>query len=700
MIRDSIQELLEMGPREVLFRSWWEFKMRSGLAARRQQGQRRLATELLRRAENTKLAVDLPWEEPLAVAEVVAPRVPKAAIADLVSQADQATKGKILCFSRWVGDYGQPIDWHRDPITGAHWNPTVHWSKALQDAARVGDVKLTWEIGRFPQAFLTARASAFVPSIAPKFAQSLAEQLCSFEEHNPFEHGVHWHSSQEVAIRLVALLFAYHVFKRMGLVDWRLTDSLRRLACQSGTHIYHHIEYAQESVFNNHLIWEALGLYLAGSLLRDLPEAAPWVKTGKRILDQQAERQIYPDGGYIQQSHNYHRMAVQAYLIAWTLALARNEASESWHRAMLRSLDFLLAHQNPTDGRLPNYGANDGAVPCRLSTCDYADFRPTLQTLSILARGERIYDRGPWDEMPAWLLGVKAVEVPLRKPTMISRSFPFSGHYVLRGQNPDSFAAFRCGTLRHRFSQIDMLHLDVWWRGQNVLVDPGSYLYNGPARWHDHFFRTESHNTLTIDGRDQMLHWRKFKCLYWTRAKLLRFEEQAEWSLCEGEHYGYRRYPGNCVHRRSVLFVKDDLWVVTDHLCGEGWHSIRLHWLGGFASDSERAPNELVLITPRGRFWVSVFGEDGRPLAGDVVVGQEDPPRGWLSRYYGEKTAVPSFVVRREGDLPCMIVSVLCPGRPEVTVAGIKWQVSAPSGRLSFQVEGGRVRAVAMETGS
>ena len=49
---------------------------------------------------------------------------------------------------------------------------------------------------------------------------------------------------------------------------------------------------------------------------------------------------------------------------------------------------------------------------------------------------------------------------------------------------------FRCGTLRDRFSQIDMLHLDVWWRGQNVLVDGGSYLYNGPAAWHEHFMGT------------------------------------------------------------------------------------------------------------------------------------------------------------------------------------------------------------------
>src|SRR5262249_33285953 len=144
-----------------------------------------------------------------------------------------------------------------------------------------------------------------------------------------------------------------------------------------------------------------------------------------------------------------------------------------------------------------------------------------------------------------------------------------------------SFATFRCGSLLDRFSQIDMLHLDVWWRGINVLVDPGSYLYNDRPEWHEHFMRTASHNTIVIDQLDQMLHFRQFKVLYRTRARLLKFEDDERWSLASGEHDGYRRHDGGCIHRRSVLFLKDDLWVVVDHVRGSGRHSVRLHWLGG-----------------------------------------------------------------------------------------------------------------------
>src|SRR5262249_47310417 len=146
-------------------------------------------------------------------------------------------------------------------------------------------------------------------------------------------------------------------------------------------------------------------------------------------------------------------------------------------------------------------------------------------------------------------------------PHRRSVSFARTGYHVLRGRDQASFGAFRCGTLRDRFSQIDMLHLDLWWHGQNVVVDAGSYQYNAAPAWHEHFMRTASHNTLTVDGLDQMVHHRQFKVLYWTKANLISFADAGAWVLCVGEHYGYRRYPGGAVHRRSVLFAKDDVWI-------------------------------------------------------------------------------------------------------------------------------------------
>jgi asparagine synthase (glutamine-hydrolysing) len=360
---------------------------------------------------------------------------------------------------------------------------------------------------------------------------------------------------------------------------------------------------------------------------------------------------------------------------------------------MDRSLEFLVAHQNPDDGRLPNYGANDGAMPFLGSTCDFSDFRPIIQTLSVATRGERIYGPGPWDEAAAWLLGRTAVdEAPMRSLTRRSVAFRDTGYFVLRGHHESNFSTFRCGSLRDRFSQIDMLHLDVWWRGRNVLVDSGSYVYNGAPEWHSHFLGTESHNAVQVDGLDQMLHFRQFKCLYWTQARLLAFEDHERFSLCIGEHYGFRRHPGGCVHRRSVLFVKDDLWIVVDRVSGSGVHDMRLHWLGGeFSADYAASAGRMTQETPDGPFTVTVLDESGTPLPGDVASGQESPPRGWSSRYYGERVAVPSLVVERSGQVPMSMVSVLAAGAPDVTVRSGRWRVSTSAVSCAFSVEDGMI---------
>ena len=447
------------------------------------------------------------------------------------------------------------------------------------------------------------------------------------------------------------------------------------------------LAYAQIAVPNNHVLSEALGLLAAGTFLQG-SRAIRWRDTGLSLLAEGAERQFYEDGAYINHGHNYHRSALL--ILLWAAAFARaggRRLPDACTRAMERSLTFLLAHQNPTDGRLPNYGANDGSLPGILSTCDFPDFRPLLQTLSVVVRGERLYQPGPWDEMPLWFAGPGVLELAIRPPSRTSVSFAPTGYHVLRGRDESSFCAFRCGSLRDRFSQIDMLHLDVSWRGLNVLTDGGSYLYNGPHVWHEHFMRTGSHNTIELDGRDQMLHFRQFKTLYWTRASQRRFEDHEGWALVEGEHHGYRRHPGRCVHRRSVLMLKDDVWVVVDRIDGEGDHDVRLQWLcGDFPFIADEANGAVALQTPKGPFTVRVFDEQARGVRATVVAGAEKPPRGWLSTHYGDKVAVPSLVVEEHLPVPVTFVTVLSGSEYDLTIAAGKWRIFSAGVVTTFSV--------------
>ena len=692
MLRNLIQEVRELGVRGAVFRVGWEAKLRSGLAERLASPPP-TTSSLPRHPSNQpgNWPETLFFSSPEPVARAMAERLTDSQRDRLLSEAREAAAGRIICFGRWKGDFGNPVDWQRNPLTGGRWDASVHWAEAPLNERRVGDVKLTWEAARFPHGYQLARAAAHHPEAADELAEALAKQIESFITANPWGRGIHWSSGQEKGFRLMAWLFAFDVLLSRSAQASRMAAVLGDAILASAAHIEQHLGYARHAVYNNHLLSEALALLLGGALFPSSEPGLRWRRLGWRILKEEAERQFYPDGAYIQQSHNYHRVALQDLL--WACLAARmlgDQPAAEWLEALERSLDFLLAQQNPLDGRLPNYGSNDGAFPSPLTSCDFSDFRPTLQAVSLLTRGERLYPAGPWDEEAAWLLGPRALDAPLRAATRSSVSFAKTGYHVLRGRDQGNFSTFRCGSLRDRFSQIDMLHMGVWWRGMNVLVDGGSYLYNGPAAWHEHFFRTASHNTLTVDNRDQMLHHRRFKVLYWTEAKLLAFQDQGTWALAAGEHYGYRRHPGRCVHRRSVLFVKDELWVVADTVLGDGSHTVRLHWLGGdfpFTANPERG--SLALATPGGDFGVTVWSAAGDPALATVVAGQEAPPRGWLSRYYGEKVAVPSLAVDVGGNCPVTLVSVLGAGQPRLRLVDGQLVAQTADTQVAFRLQDG-----------
>jgi hypothetical protein len=699
MVRNIFQEMRELGLRGTAFRVGWELKVRSDWLSRKEERQQRgLASSTAPSLAPWSTASFFPSSH--EVREAMAQRFEASSVPGLLALARDATHGRILCFGRWTADFGNPIDWRLNPVLGRRW-PNTLWTQAMRypDA---GDIKLTWEVARFPQAYWMARAATHVPEASAPLAEALGQQCLDFIAANPRPLGVHWASGQEIAIRVLAWLFAEAVVFQESATG---QEARARALHDAGCSIEANVEYARIAVYNNHLLGEAVGLYALGGAL-DGPDAQRWRTLGRALLDESVERQFYDDGGYLQQSHSYHRVAL-TYLL-WGCRLAQRQegaAPARWMSALEKSLDHLLAQQNPADGRLPNYGSNDGSAPVLLDTCDYADFRPLLQTLSCLTRGERLFAPGPWDEMPAWLLGRSALELPVRSRPRLSRSFATSGHHVLRGTEDGTFATFHCGSFRDRFGQMDMLHVDVFWRGQNVLVDGGSYLYNGAAKWHDHFLRTGSHNTVQVDDAEQMLHFRRFKTLYPTRAQLLDFAEDARSVRASGEHLGFEREAPGVVHRRSVLLLKQSgVVLVLDEVRGPGAHRLRLRWLGGdfptttpFTS-TPTPTSALVLETPAGPFGVQVFAVQDAALTVDVVRGSEQPPRGWQSRYYGEKVPVPSLEARVHGPLPQGFLSVLGPPGLVCARAGSRWELrDGGQACLSFEVRDGTFQALTWE---
>jgi hypothetical protein len=399
-----------------------------------------------------------------------------------------------------------------------------------------------------------------------------------------------------------------------------------------------------------------LALYMASSLYPEFDKSTKWLNKGKQILlHKKCLGQFYEDGGYCQLSFNYQRLAIH-YLL-WLYKFAKfNKDQEVIHAItpiLERSFYFLISFMNDSDGQLPNWGANDGALLNPWTTCDFSDFRPLLQTLSYITRGKRIFPDGPWDKELSSFLDLEVKNIPIEKLKLRSCSYPGTGIHVLR-KTADDFVLFRCGSVRDRFGQADQLHVDVWWKGLNIAVDGGSYLYNAEPQYHRYFMGTRSHSTVTVDDMDQMLLYRRFKWLNWTKARLLRFTD----CLVEGEHYGYFHTKGKVTHRRSVEWQGDKI-IICDVLepqkkCETKYE---LHWaLNDYPFEVEEineTVKKIILSTPKGPVHFTVECSEHADISVRRAYDDENKPDGWQSRHYGQKTPAVSVRLVCKSDSGC-----------------------------------------------
>jgi asparagine synthase (glutamine-hydrolysing) len=195
-----------------------------------------------------------------------------------------------------------------------------------------------------------------------------------------------------------------------------------------------------------------------------------------------------------------------------------------------------------------------------------------------------------------------------------------------------------------------MLHVDLWWRGHNLALDPGTYSYHAPSPWDNALSHTAYHNTVAVDDHDQMEQVSRFLWLPWLRGQVHRSQQSSEGSLAywEGGHDGYTRLPCPVHYRRGIVRLEDDHWLILDALWSAGTHRYRLHWLlpdMPYTWDAEG--RHLALQTPAGLYHLQLadLSETG---AYSLVCADACSPRGWRAPYYGHREPALSLAVVEE----------------------------------------------------
>jgi hypothetical protein len=183
----------------------------------------------------------------------------------------------------------------------------------------------------------------------------------------------------------------------------------------------------------------------------------------------------------------------------------------------------------------------------------------------------------------------------------------------------------RCGSYKDRPSQADNLHLDVFYKGQNILSDAGSYKYNTDNVTLRYFMGTASHNTVMLGNYDQMKKGGRFIWYFWSRRKNVNINETEDTYNFSGSVYVFAHVSKNILHKREVVKVKGKpQWTIKDTLVNKPsgilmkqlWHlplehypvkweskdvndnAIDMQVTRGFVSElyGRKEPNEMVIF--------------------------------------------------------------------------------------------------------
>jgi hypothetical protein len=564
--------------------------------------------------------------------------------------------------------FGSPVDWHYDPVARRR-SPLVHWSRLDPlDPDMVGDSKVVWELSRHQ--FLVTLAQAYQLSGDRRYVDRVFALLDEWCAANPYGIGINWSSSLEVAFRVMSWSWTLMLLRRTPELTPDRLARLQGMIRQHALHIERYLSYYFSP--NTHLTGEALGLVYAGVVFAESPDAARWRDSGRRILVDEARRQVTSDGVYFEQASCYHRYTVEIYLHFLILARQnRLSVGPDVPAIVLRMLEWLLGMMQP-DRTMPPIGDADGGWLLPLVRRTPTDCRGIFSVAAALFEQPEFAwaAGGPAPEL-LWMLGSDGLRrfgrLGFRAPgASASRAFRVGGYAVMRsGWQPDAHQLIvDVGPLgcpvTSAHGHADLLSVQLSAFGEAYVVDPGTYCYTGEPKWRNYFRSTAAHSTILIDGRNQAEPTGPFSWEAKPAARLHAWESCPTHDFVDAEHDSYLRLQKPVRHRRRVLFVKPRGWVIVDDLSGEGDHDIELRFHfsprpvtigpGLWARAQGRRAHGLWLL-PLSRQTLS-------PL---IREGHEAPIDGWISPGYGQRRPAPVLIYEATVGVPLRITTLVVP---------------------------------------
>ncbi|MCC6962125.1 MAG: heparinase II/III family protein [candidate division Zixibacteria bacterium] len=476
--------------------------------------------------------------------------------------AHSILQGSFPVFHRPPISYGSPTSWNFDPDARRSAPEAFYAEVPYLDSDLAGDSKIIWELSRLQ--FVYDLAQAYLLTGEEQFSAHFWTLLSDWNRHNRDYHGINFCSALEFAFRAQSVAWAVFAFRGSESVTPAVAADAYRLLHISGRFLRDHL-----SVYfapNTHLLGEAYGLYLLGTVFPEFCEAAEWRSCGRRLLLQELDRQFTHDDLHAEMTTCYHAYALE-FTLSFLLLAERNgdPLPPAVRRRLTGMVETLRLLQRP-DGRWPAIGDDDGGRLYFLSRPAAQDYSPIL---TAATRYLGIHQADEAVSLEAFWLAPKAETVGSGEQ-IASALLKDSGLLVSRAQDCYSVFQFgRFGYLDSPHSHADHLHLEIAVGEDALLIDPGTYSYTGNRAGRNQFRSCLAHNGPRIFGAE---YYDPEDVFAWTAQPACRL---SAYLRCDASEYFRAAYSvnldgGNLVElERAVIFLSEGGWLVADSVIAQ-----------------------------------------------------------------------------------------------------------------------------------
>jgi hypothetical protein len=483
-------------------------------------------------------------------------------------------------------DFGHPIKWHRDPLSGRIWPLDYHADIPLwhNDGS---DIRVLWELNRLGHLVTLGRAYALTKEEG--FAVEFFAQVESWREQNPVGHGANWSCAMEVALRSINLLAAFSLFSSSPNLTEQRLRMLLAMFDQHGAHIRRNLEFSYIAT-SNHYLSDVVGLLWIGIMMPELTAAREWREFALAEMLREMDKQVLPDGADYEASTGYHRFVLELFLYSFLLCKANEiQIADEYWRKLHSMLVYLRGLLRP-DGRAPLIGDTDGGQVLPVTSREANDHAYLLALGAAVFKDSQFKPGGfEASQELLWMLGEEGLrdyeQLANANDKTSSQAFRDARTYVLR--HDDLFLLFNANGAQngrpasHRHN--DVLSVEVSACGRAFIIDPGSFVYTADLHERHLFRSTAYHSTVEIDDAEQNTIRKDapFAIGDEARAKVVDWETTPALDRIVAEHSGYQRLAEPVKHRRTITFYKPDRWwLIEDEILGGGEHKIaaRFHF--------------------------------------------------------------------------------------------------------------------------